>query len=349
MIITRKWKATAAALALVSVLGLAGCGEGSSSASKSGSKVAASQKVENVSVNIGYTPSLCQAPLIMAYEKGYYKDVGLNVALIKIDGASANESIGSGKIDAMQTLITKTIHPWQNGLPVKATTGTHFGCVRAVVRPDSGINEVKDLKGKKIGVAGLADTGAVVLQRALKHAGIGVTPDNMEVEFVVVDRNSLPQALKSGQVDAIAMTDPVGYIAQKQYGFKAVLDTAVTKGWDKEYCCALVVSDKFIDGNAAAAKALTEAVQKGCVYVKEHPEETAQYLLEHKYFTGDMDSFVELLKSYNYAPSVQGGFDAIEASVKDLGEIGIVEKTDPKAFAEANYVKFEGFKDATES
>lgn len=31
--------------------------------------------------------------------------------------------------------------------------------------------------------------------------------------------------------------------------------------------------------------------------------------------------------------------------VKDLGEIGMVSKTDPKAFADAEYVFFDGFTD----
>ena len=346
MITSKKIKAAAAAVALISIWGLAGCGGDTHTGSQDATLATSSQKVDNVKVKVGYPPSLCQAPLIMAYEKGFYKEVGLDAELVKIDGATANETIGSGQIDAMQTLITKTIHPWQNGLPVKATTGTHFGCVRTVVRPDSGIDSVKDLKGKKIGVAGLADTGAVVLQRALKLAGIGVTLENLEVEFVVVERNSLPEALKSGQVDAIAMTDPVGYIAQKQYGFKAVLDTATTEGWNKEYCCALVISDQLIEGNKNAAKALTEAVQKGCLYVKEHPEETAKLLVEKKYFSGNPEDFAELLKSYNYSPSIKGGYDAIKASAKDLGEIGMVDETDPKAFADAEYVFFDGMPDS---
>ena len=219
MMISGKVKAAAAALALFSVLGLAGCGESGKPAAST-----AAAKVDNVKVKVGYSPSLCQAPIFVAYEKGYFKDAGLDPELVKVDGATANESLGSGKVDMEITLVSKTIHPLQNGLPVKGTTGVHFGCVRAITRPDSGIKDVKDLKGKRIGVAGLADTGTVIIQRALKHEGIGVTPDNMEVEFVVVDRNSLPQALSSGQVDAIVMTDPVGYIAQKEYGYVPVLD-----------------------------------------------------------------------------------------------------------------------------
>lgn len=342
MMISRKAKAAAIALALVSLLGVAGCGDSSKPAA-SGSAA----KVENVKVNVGYTPSLCQAPIFVAYEKGYFKEAGLDPELIKVDGATANEALGSNKVDAEITLISKTIHPLQNGLPIKGTTGVHFGCVRAITRPDSGIKDVKDLKGKRIGVSGLADTGTIVIQRALKHEGVGVTPDNMEVDFVVVDRNSLPQALSSGQVDAIVMTDPVGYIAQKQYGYVPVLDTATTKGWAEEYCCDLVVTNKFIEQNQAAAKALTQAIQKGSIYIKEHPEEVAKLLIEKKYVSGDEKGYAELLKSYNYKPSVQGGYDAIKSSAQDLSDLGLINKVDAKEFADNAYFFFDGYQDVT--
>lgn len=340
MMISGKVKAAAAAVALFSVLGLAGCGESGKPAAST-----AAAKVDNVKVKVGYSPSLCQAPIFVAYEKGYFKDAGLDPELVKVDGATANESLGSGKVDMEITLVSKTIHPLQNGLPVKGTTGVHFGCVRAITRPDSGIKDVKDLKGKRIGVAGLADTGTVIIQRALKHEGIGVTPDNMEVEFVVVDRNSLPQALSSGQVDAIVMTDPVGYIAQKEYGYVPVLDTATSKGWKDEYCCDLVVTNQFIEKNQAAAKALTEAIQKGSLYIKQHPEEAAKMLIEKKYVNGDEKEYAELLKSYNYTPSVQGGYYAIKAAAKDLSDLGLVNQLDAKEFADNAYYFFDGYQD----
>ena len=341
MIISKKLRAAAVVLAIVSATGIAGCG-GSSSKSGASGQVA---KVDNVKVNVGYTPSLCQAPIFVAYEKGYFKEAGLDPELVKIDGATANEALGANKVDMEITLVSKTIQPLQNGLPVKGTTGIHFGCVRAITRPDSGIKDVKDLKGKKIGVAGLADTGTVVLQRALKHEGIGVTPDNMEVEFVVVERNSLPQALKSGQVDAIVMTDPVGYIAQKEYGFVPVLDTATSQGWKDEYCCDLVITNQFIEKNKDAAKALTQAIQKGSLYIKEHPEEAAKLLIEKKYVNGDEKDYAELLKSYNYTPSVQGGYDAIKAASKDHSDLGLVNKLDEKEFADNAYQFFDGYQD----
>ena len=338
MMISGKVKAAAAAVALFSVLGLAGCGESGKPAAST-----AAAKVDNVKV--GYSPSLCQAPIFVAYEKGYFKDAGLDPELVKVDGATANESLGSGSVDMEIALVSKTIHPLQNGLPVMGTTGVHFGCVRAITRPDSGIKDVKDLKGKRIGVAGLADTGTVIIQRALKHEGIGVTPDNMEVEFVVVDRNSLPQALSSGQVDAIVMTDPVGYIAQKEYGNVPVLDTATSKGWKHEYCCDMEVTNHFLEKNQAAAKALNDTIQKGSLYIKQHPEEAAKMLIEKKYVNGDEKEYAELLKSYNYTPSVQGGYDAIKAAAKDLSDLGLVNQLDAKEFADNAYYFFDGYQD----
>lgn len=335
-------KVTASILMAAVFVGLAaGCG----GAGQQGKSTASAGKGEPVTVKVGYSPALCQAPLFIAKEKGYYKDAGINVELVPVEGAQANEAIGAGKFDAMQTLVMKTIHPWQNGLPVKATAGIHSGCVRVVARNDGSVNSIKDLKGKKIGVPGLADTGTVVTQRALAKNGINANPKSMEVEFVVIDRNSLPQALESGQVDAIAMTDPVGALAEQKYGFKAIVDTAVSPEFKDEYCCDLVVTDKLLKDNPEAAKKLTEAVMKGALYVHEHPEETAKLLSEKKYISGDVDFNAKLLSTYNYKPSVKGGYTALENSAQALSDLGIVDKTEGKKFADHYFFYFDGLAD----
>lgn len=324
---------------LAAVIGIAGCG------GAGGKPAASAAKADPVTVKLGYTPSLCQAPLFIAKEKDFYKEAGVNVELVPVDGAHANEAIGSGKIDAMQTLVMKTIKPWQNGLPVKATAGIHSGCVRVVARNDGSVKTVADLKGKKLGVAGLADTGTIVAQRALKLSGVNTTPDNMEVELVVVDRNSLPQALQSGQVDAIAMTDPVGALAEKQYGFKTIVDTATSPEFKNEYCCDLVVADKLLKEHPEAAKRLTLAVMKGALYVHQNLDDSVKILADKKYVSGDPEFNKSLLATYNYKPSVKGGYTALQDSSQDLGELGLVNPTDGKKFADQYFFFFDGLAD----
>ena len=328
-------------LAGAAAAGIAGCaGVGGKPAASS-----AAAKADPVTIKLGYTPSLCQAPLFIAKEKNFYKEAGVNVEMVPVDGAHANEAIASGQIDAMQTLVMKTIKPWQNGLPVKATAGIHSGCVRVVARNDGSVTKIADLKGKKLGVAGLADTGTIVAQRALKLAGVGATQKNMEVELVVVERNSLPQALESGQVDAIAMTDPVGAQAEKQYGFKTILDTATSPEFKDEYCCDLVVSDKILKEHPEAAKRLTAAVMKGALYVHENLDDAVKILADKKYVAGDPAFNKSLLGTYNYKPSVKGGYAALEDSARDLGDLGLVNKTGGKKFADQYFFFFDGLAD----
>ena len=336
-------KTLAVALALSAAIGLAGCG--SDTTAQSGQKAAASSSAEKTNMKVAYSPSLCEASTLVAYEKGFFQEEGIHPEMINVNGASETEALGGEKVDGMQTLVSKIIQPLQNGLPVKLTAGLHTGCVRIVTRPDTGITDVKGLKGKKIGVSGLADTATVIAQRALHTDGIGVSPGNTEVEFVVVERNSLPQALKSGQVDAIAMTDPVGAIAMKEYGFTSVLDTASSPEFKDEYCCSAILTSKFVSEHPDLAKGYTRALMKGALYVSKHPEEVAQMLHDKNYVAGDVAQNAELLKSYNFIPSVKGGYAAIERAATQLNEIGIVHDVDAKSLADQSFQYFDGLED----
>lgn len=49
-----------------------------------------------------------------------------------------------------------------------------------------------------------------------------------------------------------------------------------------------------------------------------------------------------MLKSYNYIPSVQGGYDAIKLSVEQLAQIGILkEGTDAQQFTDNVYAFYD--------
>lgn len=340
MIQSRKLKIAGAALAAVSILGIVGCG----SSGKAGSKTAAA-KEDNTEMHIAYTPGLCDAPIMIGLEKGFFKAEGINAKVSKVDGAHISEALGSGKVDGVQTLVSKVVQPLENGLPIKLTAGLHKGCVRILAKKESGINGVPDLKGKKIGVAGLADTAAVITQRALLSNHIGVTPSNMEVELVVIDKNALPQALESGQVDAIALTDPVGAIAQKQYNLTSVLDSTTSVGFKDEYCCDAVVTAKFAKEHPELAKKYTVAIMKSALWISQHPEEAAQIIHDKNYIPGDVALNAELLRSYNYKPSVQGGYDALKQASDQLYTLGLVKSGDGKAFADKHYLFFDGLAD----
>ena len=334
------------ALAGALALSLSACGSSSTASSDASADGASDSGTTHL--RLIYSPSLCAAPMYIAIENGYFEEENLDIEQVTVDAAHVSEAIGADQVDVGMGLIGKLLQPIENGLPI--TTGLHTGCTKLLVPGDSDIKSIADLKGKKIGVPGLADAATVVSKRSLSAAGIGVTEQNMEVEFSVYSRNDLPQALENGAVDAIALGDPTASIAEEQYGLTALIDTATDPKYKDEYCCAAFVTSKLAEENPKAAAAFTRAVQKASQWVQENPDETAKIIVDKQYVSGDVDFCAQILKTYNYKPSVQGGYDALKLNAEELSKIGVLkEGTDAQKFADNAYIFFDDVPDAPEA
>lgn len=135
-------------------------------------------------MQLTYAGSLCVAPIQIAHELGFFEAEGLNYEIIKSE-TSNFDLMTAGKVDGFQGMLPAFIQKIDNGMELNIVSGVHTGCLKTIAPKDSPINSVTDLKGKKIGVPGLASSNTIILQRALLSHGIGATPENMEVEFVV--------------------------------------------------------------------------------------------------------------------------------------------------------------------
>ena len=332
-------------LAAALTLSLTACG-----GSSSNSDASAAEDSGATHLRLIYSPSLCAAPMYIAIENGYFEDEGLDIEQVTVDAAHVSEAIGADQVDVGMGLIGKLLQPLENGLPIKFTTGIHTGCQKLLVPGDSDIKTVADLKGKNIGVPGLADAGTLITKRSLNAEGIDISDGSSEVTFTVFSRNDLAQALQNKAVDAIVLGDPQAAVAQDQYGLTALIDTATDPTYKDEYCCNAFVTSKLAEENPEAAAAFTRAVQKGAQWVEEHPEETAKIIVDKKYTAGDADLLAAILETYNYKPSVQGGYDALKLGAEQLTEIGILkEGTDATKFADNAYIFFDDVPDAPES
>lgn len=337
-----KWrKAVIVALTVVTVASVTGCGGLNSETASAGGEA------KPYHLRIGYSPSLCQSALFAAYENGYFKEEGLDPEMVQIDAAHAGDAIAADQVDVLQGLASKMVQPLENGLPVKVTGGLHTGCIKILVPKDSPIKSVEDLKGKKVGVSGLADSATMIAKRALSAKGVGVTEKNMEVEFSVFSRNDLPQALQKGAVDAIAVTDPVGPVAAKQYGLRTILDTAKDAPFKDEYCCVSMVTTKLAKENPEVAEKATRAILRGAAWVQAHPDEAVKLGLDKKYVAGNQELNASLIKSYSFKPSVQGGYDALKACTEELAKIGLVKAdTNAQKLTDDSFQKFKGLEDS---
>ena len=138
-------------------------------------------------------------PVIIANEKGIFKEEGLEVEIIPpANPADPPKLVAAGKADiaiSYQPQLHMQVH---EGLPlvrVGTLVATPLNCL--LVLKDGPIKQLSDLKNKKIGYS-IAGMEQALLSAILKKANI----NKDEVEYINVNW-SLSPALMSKQVDAV--------------------------------------------------------------------------------------------------------------------------------------------------
>src|SRR5437773_5358654 len=123
-------------------------------------------------VRVGYIGLTCEAPIFTAVEKGFFKEEGLEVELVKCSWANYKDTLALGGYDITQHLVMYFLKPIEQGLDVKFTGGIHRGCLRVQAAAKSDIHSIKDLRGKRIGVPGMGTPPFIFATRVLATNGI---------------------------------------------------------------------------------------------------------------------------------------------------------------------------------
>ncbi len=138
-------------------------------------------------------------PIVIAQEKGYFREVGLDVEMIApADPTDPPKMVAAGKADlavSYQPQLHLQVHA---GLPLKRVgtlVATPLNCL--LVLEKGPVGKIADLKGRKVGysVAGIEE---VMLGAMLRSHGLNLG----DIELINVNF-SLSPALMSKQVDAV--------------------------------------------------------------------------------------------------------------------------------------------------
>lgn len=151
-------------------------------------------------VVLDWFPNADHAPLIIAQEKGFFKEQGLDVELIgPADPSDPPKLVSARAADIGITYEPEFMEQVDRGLPlirIGTLIDKPLDCIVAL--KSSGIKTLADLKGKRIG-SGSNGLSSVMLKTVLDHAGL----KENDVELINVKYN-LTQALLSKQVDAVS-------------------------------------------------------------------------------------------------------------------------------------------------
>src|SRR6266571_42321 len=294
-------------------------------------------------VRVGYIGITCEAPIFTAYEKGFFKDEGLDVSLVKCEWANYKDVLALGGFDVTHHLVMYFLKPIEQGLDVKFTGGIHRGCLRVQAATKGNIRSIKDLRGKRVGVPGMGTPPFIFANRVLGANGID---PSKEITWLVFPAGELGLALDKGEVDAVADSEPIGSMLIAQGKVRNVADQAADAPYRDEYCCAVLVNGRFLARNPKAAAAATRALLKAAKWVEANPKAAARLSVEKKYLASTADQNTIAISHLRYVPSVSGARIAVRLAAVEMKRAGMLSPTtDVEGLASRAFVTLDGVSD----
>ncbi len=294
-------------------------------------------------VRVGYIGLTCEAPIFTAVEKGFFKEEGLEVSLVKCEWANYKDVLALGGYDVTHHLVMYFLKPIEQGLDVKFTGGIHRGCLRVQASAKGNIRSIRDLRGQRIGVPGMGTPPFIFANRVLGAHGID---PRKEITWQVFPAGELGLALDKGEVDAVADSEPIGSLLLAQGKVRNIADQAVDAPYHLEYCCAVLVNGKFLARNPKASAAATRALLKAAKWVENNPAAAAKLSVEGKYLASTVEQNTVAISHLRYVPSVAGAQTAVRLAAAEMKTAGMLSpSTDVAALAERAFARLEGVSD----
>jgi len=177
-------------------------------------------------IKIGYSDWPGYTVMEIARQKGWFKDAGLDVEMVWFEYSPSIDAFAAGKIDADMIVAGDDMVTGASGAKSKIVCLVDYSEGSDMIVGAPGIDSIKDLKGKKVGVE-LTLVEHELLLQALKVNGMSQS----DVELVGTATDKTPQALASGQVAAIGAWYPISGQALKTVaGSKKLFTSADAKG-----------------------------------------------------------------------------------------------------------------------
>lgn len=133
-----------------------------------------------LTVGLGYIPSVQFAQFYLADQAGYYREAGLEVTFQNQIDPDLITLVGQGAIDVGIADGTSMIPAVSQGIPVRYVA-TVYGRFPSIVfgKASSGVTTAADLAGKRLGIPGRYGSSWIMLQALLASAGL--TPEDLEI------------------------------------------------------------------------------------------------------------------------------------------------------------------------
>ncbi|HNX47642.1 MAG TPA: ABC transporter substrate-binding protein [Methanomassiliicoccales archaeon] len=206
-------------------------------------------------LTVAYSEKMNYETLMVANDKGYFDDVGLNVTpAIVTGGIQAAEAIVTGSADVAAMGDAPAVQLISKGIGAKiigriaGAEGMHR------IISDSNLTEPEDLEGKKVGMQQSSSSHGAFLQWCKANE-----VDTDLVKFVYLNPTYLAEAMYSGQIDAMVGSEPWAINTENLCG-DSVHELGSSSGLGSSFPIVLVASHKALTEKGEALSRLLEAL-----------------------------------------------------------------------------------------
>jgi NitT/TauT family transport system substrate-binding protein len=287
-------------------MGVAGCGqEKAGQPQKEEPKQAAAQKT----LTIGVMPDVESIPFIIAEKNGYFKKEGAKVKIEHFKSAKDRDSaLQGGKLDGVITDVLAVVFANEGGIKLRIIS-KNDGNIELMAGQGSGIQSVKDLKGRSVGMS----TNTIMEYTADQMLiAAGLKPADVRKENIP----PLPtrfEMLQGGKVDAAILPEPLAGLAVK--GGAAVLNSSDAMA-NKPGAIAFTAEsiEQYPDEVKAVFRAYNDAVE---YLAKEPAENYIDYIIESQGFPAGVRDSIKLPAYQKAAKPDAKIFDNVVKWLKD--------------------------------
>src|SRR3954454_15360407 len=164
-------------------------------------------------------------PLWMAQASGFFAANGLKVELVNTGGGSRGaQELQEGRLDAMRVGLSSVVQANHTGGDLRLIASMS-NVIRFTFFSAAGVRSADDLKGGVVGVSSFGSESDTTVTLALERLGITRNESTLK-EYGGATRRL--GALKSGEIKATAINEPVASLAREE-GVNVMVDLVAQK------------------------------------------------------------------------------------------------------------------------
>lgn len=231
---------------------------------------------DGMDLTIAYSEKMNYETLMVANDKGYFDDAGLNVtSAIVTGGIQAAEAIVTGSADVAAMGDAPAVQLISKGIGAKiigriaGAEGMHR------IISDANITDPLGLEGKKVGMQQSSSSHGAFLQWCDAN---DVNTDNLT--FVYLNPSYLAEAMYSGEIDAMVGSEPWAINTENLCG-DDVHELGNSSGLGSSFPIVLVASHKALAEKGEALTRMLEALDRANDHINDEWNDSMAICASH--------------------------------------------------------------------